>query len=43
MAISLGPSVLGMPGITGGEKSLSLASHHSGLTPAEMRIPLIVA
>lgn len=43
VAISLGPSVLGMPGITGGEKSLSLASHHSGLTPAEMRIPLVVA
>lgn len=43
IAVSLGDPILGMPGITGGEKSLSLASHHSGLSPSEMRIPLLVA
>ncbi len=43
VAISLGASILAMPGITGGDEWLALASHHSGLTPAEMRIPLLVA
>ena len=43
VAISLGASILGVPGVTGGKAWLSLASHHSGLTPAEMRIPLLVA
>ncbi len=43
LAISLGASVLGMPGVTGGRAWLSFASHHSGLTPAEMRVPLLIA
>ena len=43
VAISLGASILGVPGVTGGRGWLSLASHHSGLTPAEMRVPLLIA
>ena len=43
VAISLGASILGMPGVTGGRAWLAFSSHHSGLTPAEMRVPLLIA
>jgi hypothetical protein len=43
MAVSMGPDVIMYrpSGNTG--KALLKVSHHSGLTPAEMRIPLVVA
>ena len=43
MALSIGQDVIEYRATRGGSRMMSEASHHSGLTPAEMRIPLIIA
>ena len=43
VAISRGADAVGYRAATGGAEMLAVASHHSGLTPQEMRIPLVIA
>jgi hypothetical protein len=43
VAISLGIEVLGFIAPDGNRRALQQPSHHSGLTPAEMYVPLVVA
>ena len=43
MAISRGPAVLGFQPSKASREALQQRSHHAGLTPAEMLIPLVVA
>ena len=43
MAISRGPAVLGFQPSKASREALQQRSHHAGLTPAEMLVPLVVA
>ena len=43
MALSNGPGVIEYHGTEGASRILSQAAQHSGLTPQEMRVPLVVA
>jgi hypothetical protein len=43
VAVSLGIDVLGFVAPDGNRRALQQPSHHSGLTPAEMYVPLVVA
>ena len=43
ISISRGADAIGYRPATGGREIMGNASHHSGLTPEEMRIPLVIA
>ena len=43
VSISRGSAALRFSGFPGHRSFLKMKSHHSGLTPSEMRIPLVIA
>lgn len=43
MAIARGPAVLGFQSSKASREALQQRSHHAGLTPAEMLVPLVIA